>query len=355
MKKIPVFKKTLYAMITIFIMSAFLEISLHVTGFKFRYSEVAGLPDWVRFNMNRWFLEYDPLLLWRLRTPNPDFNISKQGLRDEIIPETKSSWEYRILCLGDSCTWGHGLDYKDAYPTTLEKNLNNRTFKKMFFRVVNAGVPGYSSDQGKKYFQEKLNWVHPDLVTVYFGRNDHRILPAQWQNKHDKDQLQIRRGNSIAELKLLLGATRTYQLISLGIYKIKEKSGYLPPPPAQAPLGRDEKRLPEENRRVTTYDFIQNLREIARIAHQRNAEILLVTSPVYPDTTGNYNDTIREMAQLHEYPILDAEKAFKKQGICQLLLDDCHPNVRGSEILAELLADKIVQLYMGKNSFLINQ
>lgn len=74
-----------------------------------------------------------------------------------------------VLHLGDSSTWGWGLqDRRDAYPTAISRWLPSDVTS------VNLGVPGYTSLQGLRYLEEVLPQCRGRVagVTLYFGNND---------------------------------------------------------------------------------------------------------------------------------------------------------------------------------------
>lgn len=64
---------------------------------------------------------------------------SVQGLRNPIVTMPKPKGIYRILALGDSYTYGWGVEENDAWPRVLESLLRK---KGLSVEVINAGVPG---------------------------------------------------------------------------------------------------------------------------------------------------------------------------------------------------------------------
>ena len=59
--------------------------------------------------------------------------------------------EYIIVAIGDSCTYGLGVNRNETFSYYLEKILNDYNFGKEF-RVFNFGWPGYASSQGVVFF-----------------------------------------------------------------------------------------------------------------------------------------------------------------------------------------------------------
>lgn len=114
--------------------------------------------------------EHDPLLGWSLdpgtqarhRTPELDVTvrINSQGFRAdrdyalEPAPETR-----RVVAVGDSFTFGQGVEAHEAFPAILERRLE-RT------EVINLGVPGYGLDQQLLMLEGRGLLYRPDLILV---------------------------------------------------------------------------------------------------------------------------------------------------------------------------------------------
>ncbi len=79
---------------------------------------------------------------------------------------------YRILVLGDSLTEGYGVSTEQAYPSLLERRLNeDNSFVNLRFKVINAGVTGSTTSGGLS----RLDWhlkSCPDLMILALGGND---------------------------------------------------------------------------------------------------------------------------------------------------------------------------------------
>jgi lysophospholipase L1-like esterase len=124
--------------------------------------------------------DVDPRLLWRLhRSASLDIrdlafkgvHTDKRGLRGADRDGEWAKSRLRVLCMGDSVTFGLTLADDDTFPSQLERDLRRRLASDVAPVVLNAGVPGYSSVQGMRYLDE-LAPLAPDVVVWWFGMND---------------------------------------------------------------------------------------------------------------------------------------------------------------------------------------
>ncbi len=103
-------------------------------------------------------------IFWR-KAPLPCRLITNsQGLRrttDVEFPKTR----VRVLCIGDSYTFGHAMHNAQCYPQLLER-LHPQ------LEVINAGVSGYTICDQCSYFEERGRYLQPDIVVLQVMPND---------------------------------------------------------------------------------------------------------------------------------------------------------------------------------------
>ena len=103
------------------------------------------------------------------------------ALNSEDVPETvpvSKAPDNRpiIVAFGDSLTAGRGVDPAQNYPSKLQAKIDARGFK---YRVVNAGVSGETSSQGRDR-AEAYQSTPPAIAIVELGANDGlRGLPVE--------------------------------------------------------------------------------------------------------------------------------------------------------------------------------
>jgi hypothetical protein len=77
--------------------------------------------------------------------------------------------DYRVLFLGDSFTYGTGVNDDQTFAALVEKELKA---DRMSVEVINAGCPGKGTDYELKFFQTLGRKFHPDLTVLGFYPND---------------------------------------------------------------------------------------------------------------------------------------------------------------------------------------
>ena len=98
------------------------------------------------------------------------------GFRDREFAVPKPEGTYRILVLGDSFTWGIGLDVDETILKLLEQQLAaEETFRAV--EVINAADPGANTVQQRLLLREKGLKYEPDQVLVIYNLNDIEYLP----------------------------------------------------------------------------------------------------------------------------------------------------------------------------------
>lgn len=90
------------------------------------------------------------------------YSINKSGLRGEqIYPYKRTPGKFRVLMIGDSFTFGEGVNNKETFSHYLQEMLPEA-------EVINLGVHGYGHDQILIHLQEEGVKYQPDLVVLGF-------------------------------------------------------------------------------------------------------------------------------------------------------------------------------------------
>ncbi len=102
-----------------------------------------------------------------------EVTINSFGLRDKNRTLEKDNNVYRILIVGDSFTYGFGVNNNETYPAILEGLLNSLNSDNQF-EVWNAGfASGYTEDTFYLYLRDIGLKFNPDVIIVgLFVEND---------------------------------------------------------------------------------------------------------------------------------------------------------------------------------------
>jgi lysophospholipase L1-like esterase len=95
--------------------------------------------------------------------------INSVGLRGEAI--SQSTRQHLVLSLGDSITYGYGVDDQHTYPALLNQELSRKHNGQ--FSVLNAGVNAYPmSFIRQKFLYLWARGVHPDIAIIGYSMNE---------------------------------------------------------------------------------------------------------------------------------------------------------------------------------------
>ena len=100
--------------------------------------------------------------------------INSDGFRDKEYPVQKSD-KTRIIFLGDSLTFGWGVEQEDTFDNVMEQELN----KVSPTEIINFGTGNYNTEQEVNLFLEKGLKYKPDKVVLFYFINDAEKTPEK--------------------------------------------------------------------------------------------------------------------------------------------------------------------------------
>ena len=177
---------------------------------------------------------------------------------EDVIRAALSQNSPVILNMGDSSTSGWNSDNvsrNGGKPFFSYKTYPDLLLEKGDFFVINCGVPGYSSLQGKLYLKRLLDLfesrgVNVSYVTIYFGNND-----STWNLMEDKYRIE----------------DGTFKLYLYGFFS----------------------DLFSTRKRVSVSDFKENILDLLNIAKKHGAEPILIVPPVHFDWEPGLRSKVR--------------------------------------------------------------
>lgn len=227
-----------------------------------------------------------------------EYRLNGIALRDDDFPLEPLPGELRVLCLGDSSTFGFGVEMSEAYPQVLEGRLRARMPGRAV-QVVNGGYVSATSFQGILQLERLAPLVRPGWVVCAFGHNDRWLRP-----------LPDARGGT-GKAAALVAQSRVVILLSSALAR------FLPP--------RQDRFVP----RVSPAEHESNLEALVASIRARGARPLLMSLPDDPDVEG-------------AAPLAEALLAAGKEGEAARFLRECtrmtrlNPYPEAFDMLAEL-------------------
>ena len=210
-----------------------------------------------------------------------DISLNTEGFRDREFSGTKPEGAFRVVCLGDSWTFGANVGQEQTYPRQLEARLRE-LFPERRVEVLNLGVLGYTSFQGLQLLKQRALQLDPDLVVIGFGMNDSSV-----DGYRDKDVT----GSAWTWGERLETLRNLSQLYRLARYR-RELREWEPPTlgdeiaqeVSQAAGGQDEEfdyMSMEQWTRVSPVDYARNLGEMVHRSQAAGADVVLLFNELW--------------------------------------------------------------------------
>ena len=98
---------------------------------------------------------------------------NEQGFRITTHSSAHLSPHPFIVFLGDSITFGYGLEDDEAIPARIQKALPQYT-------IINTAVPGYNLKQQTAVYRKKIASLMPEALVLIFHPNDLEDIGTGW-------------------------------------------------------------------------------------------------------------------------------------------------------------------------------
>ncbi len=263
--------------------------------------------------------------------------VNALGMRGAEVAHPKPAGERRILVLGDSSVFGVLVADADTFPNRAERALRAID---PGIRVLDGGVPGWSSYQSRRALETRWAGVAPDLVVIASLWSDAMGAP-------EPDEVRFS-----PRAPALLEASRTFLFARAWVRHAKWGSdpetvrvdlGGRPPPDPSRPRPAD--LAPPPTSRVPLAVYGASLDALADTAAGLGASVAFLVLPCVRDPSGarigdardRYRSTMREVAARRGAPLADTPPAFVGGRSEALLFDDVHPTPAGHALVADTL------------------
>lgn len=268
-----------------------------------------------------------------------------RGLRDdrETAPAPAPGTK-RVAFIGDSFTFGYGVEVEDATPRRLEEELTRRGTKA---EALNLGTCAWGVDQMRLAVERQALPLRPDLIIIGVISDDFRRALRAVSNTGHRKPRYVLEGD---------GRDATVRLVGAPV----------PPPPAPGAwiqddfppdggsflrwqLGQVAERvgvaLGGEQRRLRWRLGQAILRDARRAAGGVPLVVVLFPMPRALDAPEPARDAVAALEP--EVPVIDLHEPFKaaRAGmtlVSPLFLADEHPTVVGHRVAAAAIAEAVL-------------
>ena len=327
----PLHRRVIFAAITTVAALLLMELGA-------RLVDLQG-PRWLGAAQRAELMVSHPTRLWALgpgshRTAQAQATINALGLRGPTPASPRPAGRERALLLGDSTFFGHGVGDASTMGVMTERALQAGGLDA---EVINASVPGYSSEQGRRLLNEQGWALEPTLLLVGYLWSDNNV-----DGFKDADLMATRalldRG--------ALSQSRAFLLLATLLSKLRTGQG------PRIVSWTSTSHFPDYGtRRVPLRRFAKNLDAIARAAAERGVSVAFIapanrnmlTQSSAPEVGwGPYFAAQAAVAAHHGLPVLSLQPAlqqlYEKSDLDATFLDYMHPTAAGNAAAGEAIA-----------------
>lgn len=290
-----------------------------------RWSHHANLVETVGFPGLNEILQPDPELFWRLR-PNVRerelkgiisdsreliFNVSIDEHGRRQLPRVPNATK-QILFLGDSCTFGVGVDDDETFAALAQSDIEG-------IQSINGGVPGYSSYQGGLALEKALETFTPDAVVITFLFND----DSSWDQLSDMQHAQAQ--NRVGA-KVIRTSRFAFLVSSLRSRKSDHGKSFARP-------------------RMADAEYSEQLQAIVTRCREVGIKPILMVWPLRSqmgtDKINVKQEVVCFLGEKLGVNVINLVPVFRSQGGTNLFCDVVHANEQGHRLVADNLLGAI--------------
>ncbi|HWN82998.1 MAG TPA: GDSL-type esterase/lipase family protein, partial [Candidatus Udaeobacter sp.] len=239
------------------------------------------------------------------RNPVWEIALNRDGFR-EVAFAPKAPGVFRIVCMGDSWTFGANVGQDESYPARL-RGMLQAAAPDGRFEVLNLGVLGYTSFQGRVLLEKQVLGLAPDLVVIGYAMNDGDVAGYR-----DKDMPTYAAPKPTAKQRLLAAAEKSaivkllkYAALAL-TYHPKTMAEHVASKASAAPGAKTEQEYASlaEWTRVSPEDYGVNLAAMVDTVRGRGIPVVLVFNELWERSP--YRAVIGRVAVEKGVPLVDS-------------------------------------------------
>ncbi|MBW1701261.1 MAG: hypothetical protein JRJ69_00935 [Deltaproteobacteria bacterium] len=286
------------------------------------------------------------------------YEVNSAGFRDVEHSLKKKQGVSRIMVIGDSFTFGMGVNLEDTYPKQLERFLNRAN---VTCEVINCGVIGYNMWQHYEMLERKVLPNNPDLVILGVFEDDIGVSVRPYKDPEDWKGVELYQPkffsgvlNHLSLWTFIRNATALYE------YKYRYRRGH------NYMKGIEERKKvwgpsnpTDVNYRIMSgkiekeryVEFSSKLKKFVQTANDAGVKVLVVFIPDSVQLGDFQMQAVNRFLKrvcgeigvsfLDVTPFLESEDNYAS---LYLFPVDAHGTPKGLGLIAKSIADQIVRL-----------
>jgi len=273
-------------------------------------------PEEVRFrvlkpNHSQWFDGH------RVEIQATKVNINSDGFRDQEYSTSEPNDTQRIIALGDSVTFGWGVNQSDTWPKQLKQKLNNGSETKV--QILNFGVWGYNTTEEVEMLEEKGLDYSPDKVILQYHRND-AINKTRIKELKKDYAPEIREKYSDQNIS----EDRIRNKINKFIYSKEASERSMKPP------------------KKSMADVRKSLGNLNRLSERNGFSVYIFGWPV----DNRRSEYLSKVSDRYNFTYIETQEVLQgkydiKTRTSEYKVQDGHPNARGHSIITEQVFEPV--------------
>jgi lysophospholipase L1-like esterase len=302
----------------------------------------------LRETQHNWIM-LRPYGIWSLPYTKGETNYD--GFRIEsTVDINKPEDEFRIALLGGSSVYGHGVPSGQTISHFMEKTLGTNSRNKI--RVLNFGMPGYTSSNELVLLVLKVMLYKPDFVIILDGWNDihtrgyiphHGYFINLYKNVLDQANLGL--STSEVAVRNVLGSTRVGNLaikLILDDYKLSETDPFYKMKNAAK---NDIERGVGSNIDWPPTVYLENIINMAGVLKMRAIPHLILFQPHNYEKSKDQDEYYKLIeasfflaSDKTGSPSLSMKDFFRKSQIGDsIFMDNVHFTAKGNSVMAKVI------------------
>ncbi|MFH1462809.1 MAG: SGNH/GDSL hydrolase family protein [Pseudomonadota bacterium] len=276
---------------------------------------------------------------------------NEDGMREVTVPREPTKGEHRVLVLGDSSNFGHGVEGDEMWEAVLQDQLRERLGDENI-HVLNGACPGWTTYQAVEYMKLTGLAYHPDMVIAGFNNDPgpeylgerRRVLPPG--PVRSVNGVLFHFETYLLAREVVLSLVRRYSPDRFAGYQAREAG-------VEPKYGKlSDREMEQLVPRVPMEEFLANLTALNELGQERGFAFVWVNMPInrsLPDLMARYvnpeyREAARELAEQEDFPHIDVDAAWQNKSHRELFQTGhvFHPNAQGHRLLALQVADELL-------------